>query len=940
MRGLLALVLLLCLVLPARAADPEEEKAMAELALSLALYSLRHGDYLAVDHLLTLVPDPSSMPGGELLVGPLAPGPCVAALGRGDYDQAYQLGLKLADAANAAGRPDRELTGCLVALSAARSGGRPGALRALLPRARALCTGPNMGRYGSFVVETMQAELDFRDHPPTDEELLARHGKAFAELKAVVIDDAFMQDSLVEARLTGDACVYWQKVLLRSGNPDLIRACGEDIQVMLQAAPPLPDQKLPPPEFLRRMNLQGYIATYEAAINFAPNCRQLGPMYYPILRKTLDEIAPTVRSMHANAVTQQAGLPPGFLEHPVFSKFSFVHGDISRMAAQLELELARQTLAEIAAEEQPATQDQLRDLADRLAAADTLLAQTEDRSLSLSLDFQRLESALSLRTPEWEKDADDILARLVPGLEKLSYRPGLIRAYGFLGRLRAAQNRPAEAVTALEKAVALLEQYIVEVGGSAEAARGIRQESRDLYELLARLQLESGRTEQAADTLDRFQQLSSASSFGLDDLRPESQETREMVVRATDAQARIAAQEEQLATSQTAYKSAPATVQSLAETKQDFYGALAAISRKDKNYSRLSVRPNTFSKVQQSLPEDTVLVQLFPADDDLYLFVATRDALKVRKVAVKRADLDQRVATFRSLMTQFARNPVKLDWATQGPLVAVLQSLEEVFLKPIEADLAGKKVVAFVPTGSLTYFPFQALARCGGERPRFLLESMQVVTLVKASDLDQLDQEPGHPAGSLVALGDPDASLAAARREVLRLKEMFPDSQVWVGDQATRARLDSVRPGEVSYVHLATHGMLDAADPTRSYLLLAGNPDRISVTEIAGLPLQGVHVVTLSACQTALAERSPDVGADLTSLADAFSFAGSPTLIASLWKVEDSSTEQLMVEFYRQLKSGVPRGEALRQAQLELMASPDRGHPFFWAPFVLMGDWR
>ena len=121
---------------------------------------------------------------------------------------------------------------------------------------------------------------------------------------------------------------------------------------------------------------------------------------------------------------------------------------------------------------------------------------------------------------------------------------------------------------------------------------------------------------------------------------------------------------------------------------------------------------------------------------------------------------------------------------------------------------------------------------------------------------------------------------------------------------------------------------------------MAGSGDRGRLTqgEIFEIPLQGSSLVTLSACQTAMGERFP--GSEIASLASAFSIAGSPSVVASLWPVEDYSTSLLMSDFYSNLKEGNSRGEALRRAQAKLIADGKYSHPFYWAPFILLGDWR
>ena len=103
--------------------------------------------------------------------------------------------------------------------------------------------------------------------------------------------------------------------------------------------------------------------------------------------------------------------------------------------------------------------------------------------------------------------------------------------------------------------------------------------------------------------------------------------------------------------------------------------------------------------------------------------------------------------------------------------------------------------------------------------------------------------------------------------------------------------------------------------------------------------MQNVDLVTLSACETALGERNPD-GGEITTLAEAFSSAGASSVLASLWSVADASTEELMVEFYRQLAAGQSKAAAFQSAEIKVMKDPRYHHPFYWAPFILMGDWR
>lgn len=98
------------------------------------------------------------------------------------------------------------------------------------------------------------------------------------------------------------------------------------------------------------------------------------------------------------------------------------------------------------------------------------------------------------------------------------------------------------------------------------------------------------------------------------------------------------------------------------------------------------------------------------------------------------------------------------------------------------------------------------------------------------------------------------------------------------------------------------------------------------------------ELVTLSACETGISQTKR--GDELIGLTRALIYAGAPSVIVSLWSVYDPSTRELMVELYRQLKSGKDKATALQQAQIKIMSKEEYSHPYYWAPFILVGDWE
>jgi CHAT domain-containing protein len=178
-----------------------------------------------------------------------------------------------------------------------------------------------------------------------------------------------------------------------------------------------------------------------------------------------------------------------------------------------------------------------------------------------------------------------------------------------------------------------------------------------------------------------------------------------------------------------------------------------------------------------------------------------------------------------------------------------------------------------------------------------------------------------------------------------------------LGDQATEEHAKAIGKG-VRYLHFASHGLLDERFPLNSALALT-IPERPAAGQANGL-LQAWEIfeqmridadlVTLSACETALGKEMGGEG--LVGLTRAFQYAGARSVLASIWSVGDDSTAELMTRFYGHLKAGKAKDEALRAAQIELIRQRRLlkdtahgtalavSHPFHWAAFQLVGDWK
>jgi CHAT domain-containing protein len=169
-------------------------------------------------------------------------------------------------------------------------------------------------------------------------------------------------------------------------------------------------------------------------------------------------------------------------------------------------------------------------------------------------------------------------------------------------------------------------------------------------------------------------------------------------------------------------------------------------------------------------------------------------------------------------------------------------------------------------------------------------------------------------------------------------------ADVWLDFDASEAKLQARKLDNYRVVHFATHGLLDAERPQFTGLALSlvgetGGDGFLRVEEVFNLRL-GSPLVMLSACETGLGKERRGEG--VIGLTRAFIYAGAPTVGVSLWSVADKSTSELMPEFYRRLLGGQGSGApaAMRASQISMIAGKRYSAPFYWAPFVLVGDWR
>ena len=341
----------------------------------------------------------------------------------------------------------------------------------------------------------------------------------------------------------------------------------------------------------------------------------------------------------------------------------------------------------------------------------------------------------------------------------------------------------------------------------------------------------------------------------------------------------------------------------------------------------LSAGAVTLKEVLSTLRPGEVLVQFHSLDDRLIAWTARSGGLRAVQLPLARAELDRLVEGMRQSIFERRRDTIELASALYDRLIAPL-------------GIARDERLVIIPHGGLHYLPFQALRSPEG----YLIERNAIAVAPSASVAVQLARRSEAATGRLIAFGNPANSareaLPGAEREVERIGTLYADNRVYVERDASKARFrDEAGNGRV--LHVAAHAEVDSVDPLHSRILLAADKDDpgfLEAREVYGVDLAGVSLVTLSACESGLGRIAR--GDEILGFTRSFLTAGASGLVASLWPVADDSTELLMTTFYGRLARGAEAIDAMRDAQMAVLAQRRFAHPFFWAPFNLIGDWR
>jgi len=341
-------------------------------------------------------------------------------------------------------------------------------------------------------------------------------------------------------------------------------------------------------------------------------------------------------------------------------------------------------------------------------------------------------------------------------------------------------------------------------------------------------------------------------------------------------------------------------------------------------YSLVSVEPLDADDTRNLLDTNTTLFSYYVTDKILYIWAVNRDRVHLERIKITKEEIASLVSSINAAIAAKEKNKT----------ARLAEKVYETFLKPVIPFVSGDRL-CIIPHGTLHYLPFAAMKYKG----QYLVEGFSLFQLPGAGLLKYVMKKQPAEGLKVLAFGNPELGdkrldLPFAQAEVENIKKIIPQATIFIKAEATKDRAREML-SDYDIVHFATHGIFAAESPMNSGLLLSTSAltgERLTAAEIFRLRFKG-RAVVMSACQTALGLSS--TGSEIMGLNRSFIYAGSPSVIGTLWSIDDKSTAVLMEKFYTRLKKTEGIADALKEAQNEMIRLGYE--PYDWAGFVLTG---
>jgi len=382
------------------------------------------------------------------------------------------------------------------------------------------------------------------------------------------------------------------------------------------------------------------------------------------------------------------------------------------------------------------------------------------------------------------------------------------------------------------------------------------------------------------------------------------------------------------------------------KTYKEWQGIIETLRKKHPEYASLrQVDIINLKELRETILVDSkaAIIEYFIAEAKVVLLVIKSSTIYARVVEIEGAELKSHITNYLYKLTNIvAREAEEIISAAQR-IKEDSKHLFELLLEPIFHLLHDISFVTLVPHDFLHNFPFHTLVNPLSGKA--ISSSFEICYSPSATILRYCKEKNSRSYQTYLGIGNPktDSSdlidLPNSEFEVKEISALFKNAYTFVGSSATKENFFTYAP-KSNAIHLACHGRFDKNFPLLSCLYLSSTEfDRgyLTAAEIFNLHLQLCSIVTLSACQSGVSKIIQ--GDELIGLSRAFLYAGAPSMLVTLWQIDDETTQIFMETFYRCILQGDSKSLAMKTAQDHLNGINEiYAHPFFWGSFILIGD--
>jgi CHAT domain-containing protein/tetratricopeptide (TPR) repeat protein len=370
------------------------------------------------------------------------------------------------------------------------------------------------------------------------------------------------------------------------------------------------------------------------------------------------------------------------------------------------------------------------------------------------------------------------------------------------------------------------------------------------------------------------------------------------------------------------------TKEEISRREQELVELLREVGSEKSGWATLqNMKIPSVEELQAMLRPDEVILEYYTIADRFQAFIISRNQFEVVRDLTTTSAVRTTLKGLTFQLSKFHLEPKYVQTHAEKLLRAIQYHLNELYrhlIEPVREKIRGSSLI-IVPHQALHYIPFQALY----DGQNYLIDSYAVARSASASVLKICSEKKIQRTEQDLILAVADEMTPYINEEVEALRELLPKGLFFVGREAREDKLRRYGP-TAGKLHIAAHGIFRADNPMFSSLKLGDS--WLNLFDIFNLQL-GAELTVLSACETGMS--TVWEGDELLGLARGFLYAGTPSLVVSLWTVNDRSTAQLMRRFYAGLQDGLSKARALQEAVLEVKGAFP--HPYYWAPFILMG---